>query len=214
MKTTLLAICLIAAARLPAQDSVQAATSQKTNEPSPSSASAAAATSATPQGANVDFSSKLFAANGANGSPAGTASLSNDTASSGPLADTAAFPRPYAAPSGPAGTAGLALQSDFAYDPALHAGFAAKSGEIDGVPVKMQPFHVSERRDREAAEAIDEKQWVENAKDFKLVSGGRLWEGSNDDNPVEFGLTGQKDILPDPSTRPASPEWDLLTLRF
>ena len=214
MKTTLLAICLIAAARLPAQDSVPAATSQKTNEPNPSSASWAAATSAAPKGAIVDFSSKIFAADGANGSPAGTGSPSNDTARSGPLADPAAFPRPYAAPSGPAGTAGLALKADFTYDPALHEGFSAKSAEIEGVPVKMQPFHVSERRDREAAEAINEKQWVENAKDFKLVSGGRLWAGSNDDNPVEFGLTGQKDILPDPSTRPESPEWDLLTLRF
>jgi hypothetical protein len=205
MKTALLAIALAAAARLPAQDSAQGVAPQEKGAGSDS----AAAVGALPDGAkfarqDVNFSSRLFSAN---------AAPSNGGATAGAPARLIAFAEPGTAPSRLSDTAGLALQTQFPYNPALHAEAQAKSAENEGAPVKMEPFHVSESRERAAAEAIDQKSWEEAAKKFSLRSGGRFWKGSIAGFPVEVGLWGHKDLLPTPA-RATSPGWDFIKLQW
>ncbi len=201
MKTVLLAIFLAAAARLSAQDGAQGTALQKDTAPNSPAAAGAATDAAKFPKADVDFSSRLFTANARN---AGGAPASNG--------------EPFALPrlinqAGAAGSAGLALQAEFQYDPVFHAAAEAKSGENEGAPLTLEPFHVSESRERAAAEAIDLKTWQEAAKEFSLRSGGTEWAGTFDGYPVEVGLSGHNDLLPTPA-RETSPAWDLVTFRF
>lgn len=102
-----------------------------------------------------------------------------------------------------------AIISGYRYDPlARETSEAILPTGADPI-VMLKPFRVFGRRDREAAEAIDERAWADDAARFHAWTGGRLGYITLGPFKIEAGIWKYRPLIPTPFMHTSPPVIEL-----